>query len=201
MKMLSLFLTMIFLSPSAMAFFSLMDTGQLVDEGSYRAQGESQILFDSPEGFNLNGRFSTGFDDESEFQFEGGVGSVDFYMAAFYKWIPFPDTSDQPAIGFRGGVTFAELNNYSTYGFNFTPMISKVIDTDLGDITPFGGMQLGLQKNTFETFFSMQIALGIQWSPSEWDFRSLKDFDFLLEYGIEVDDSFSYLSFGAAYNF
>lgn len=183
------------------AFFSLMDTGNLVKEGDYRILGEGQLLFDAPEGFNLNSRFSTGMGDDAEIQFEAGVGSVDFYLGAFYKWIPFPDTEEQPALGLRGGVTFADYNGYSTYGFNVTPLISKNFDTNIGYFAPYSGLILGLQKNTFESFFSMQLAIGLQWRPNEWDFQSLKDFNFLLEYAVEVDDSFNHLSLGAAYNF
>ena len=185
----------------SMAFFSLMDTGNLQSQGEYKAMGEGQILFDAPEGFNLNGRFSTGYNDDSEIQFEGGVGSVDFYLGAFYKWVPFPDTEDQPAVGVRGGLTFADLNNYSTYGVNVTPLVSKNFESGIGVITPYSGLEMGLQRNTFESFFSLQLVIGAQWSPNEWDFEGLKDFDFLVEYGIEVDDSFNYLSLGAAYHF
>lgn len=185
----------------ASAFFSVMDTGELVKKGEYRVLGEGQVLFDAPEGFNLNGRFATGFNDESEIQFEGGVGTVDYYLGAFFKWFPFPDTDDQPAIGGRAGVTFADFNDNSTYGFNVTPMISKRIESGIGDFTPYGGIEMGLQTFVDDTFFSLQAVLGIEWSPNEWDFREIKDFNFLIEYGIEIDDSFNYLSFGASYDF
>jgi hypothetical protein len=189
------------ISSPSLAYFSLMDTGDVKKQGEYKVLGETQVLFDSPSGMNLNGRFSTGITEESELQIEAGVGSIDYYLAAFWKWVPFPDTFDQPAIGIRGGLTFADVNNYSTYGFNITPFISKLIDTGIGGITPYGGIQFGLQRNTFDTFSSLQAVIGVEWAPNEWDFRELKDFRFLVEYGIEIDDSFSYVSLGAAYNF
>jgi hypothetical protein len=200
MRSLIILLLMI-CSQSSLAFFSLMDTGEVKKQDEYRVLGEGQILFDSPEGFNLNGRFATGLNDESEIQFEAGVGSIDFYMGAFLKWVPFPDTSSQPAIGFRGGLTFAQINDYSRYGFNITPLVSKKINSDMGDFSPYSGLILGLQKDVNDTYFSMQLALGLEWSPSESQFSSLQDFKFLLEYGIEIDDAFNYLSFGANYNF
>lgn len=199
-SLFTLLFTIILASPS-FAFFSLMDTSELKQQGDYRVLGEGQVLFDAPEGFNLNGRFATGLDDESELQFEAGVGSVDYYLGAFWKWIPIPDTEDQPGVGLRAGITFADFNGLSTYGFNVTPMISKEFDTNFGDFTPYSGLAIGLQNNVNDTYFSMQLALGVQWSPNEWDFRDLKDFNFLLEYGLDVDDAFSYLSFGASYDF
>lgn len=209
MKQLVTLLSILSLAPASFGFFSLMDTGDLVKKDDYRILGEGQILFDAPKGFNLNGRFSTGLDDESEVQFEAGVGSVDFYLGAFYKWIPFPDTDEQPAIGVRGGLTFASIDYdlvpnddaYSTYGINVTPMVSKGFESGAGKFTPYGGAMFGLQKNVNDTNFSMQIVAGCEWSPNEWDFRSLKDFNFLIEYGIEVDDAFSYLSLGSSYDF
>ena len=183
------------------AFFTVMDTGSVKEEGSYRILGEGQILFDAPEGFNLNGRFSTGIDDESEVQFEAGVGSIDFYLGAFWKWVPFPDTDEQPAVGARMGLTFAEVNNFTTYGFNITPLVSKKFDLDFGDLAPYAGIPIGLQKNTNDTYFSLQAAVGVEWTPDEWQFSSLKGYHFLVEYGVEIDDSFDYFTFGASYDF
>lgn len=195
------FLAVMFLTTPSFAFFSLMDTGELKREGEYRVLGEGQILFDGPEGFNLNGRFATGISEDSEIQFEAGVGSVDYYLGAFWKWVPFPDTADQPAAGVRGGLTFADFSGYSTYGLNITPMVSKRIQTGIGAFSPYGGLMMGLQNNVNDTYFSLQAVAGVEWKPNEWDFNELQHFRFLLEYGLEIDDAFSYLSLGANYNF
>ncbi len=201
MRILTLFFILTFSFPG-LAFFSLMDTANLKKEGEYKILAEGQLIFDEPnDGFNLNPRFTTGISEESEVQFEAGVGSIDYYMGAFWKWVPFPDTDEQPGIGLRAGVTFASINDYSTYGFNVTPMVSNNFDTDYGRFTPYGGVQVGLQKNTADTFFSLQAALGLEWTPSAWDHPQIKDFNFIVEYGLEIDDSFDYLSFGASYNF
>lgn len=201
MRQLLTFVALLTLCQPGSAYFSLMDTGEIKEKGEHKVLGEAQVLFDSPDGMNLNGRYSTGLTEESELQIEAGVGSIDYYLAAFWKWVPFPDTFDQPAIGLRSGLTFADVRNYSTYGFNITPFISKMFETGIGAISPFGGLQFGLQRNTFESFSSMQAVIGVEWQPNEWDFRDLKDFRFLAEYGVEIDDSFSYISLGAAYNF
>lgn len=200
MRRLTILIVMIITQP-VWAFFSLMDTTQLVRQGDYKILGDAQVLFDEPKGLNLNPRFSTGISDDSEVQFEAGVGSVDYYLGAFYKWVPIPDTDEQPGVGLRAGFTFANVNDYSTYGLNITPMISKSINGNAGRFTPYGGLQFGLQRNTNDTYFSMQATIGIEWAPNSWDYDKLKDFNFLVEYGFEVDDAFDYLSFGAAYNF
>ena len=201
MRVRLIFLASLIFCQSSWGFFSLMDTGQVKSEGEYKVLGEGQILFDPPEGFNLNARFATGIQDDAEIQFEAGIGSIDYYLGAFYKWVPFPDTDSQPALGVRGGLTFAEVNNYSTYGANITPLISKMFEANFGKISPYGGVLLGLQNNVNETFVSLQAVIGLEWQPNEWEFNSLKDFNFLLEYGAEIDDAFNYLSFGASYDF
>lgn len=194
-------LTGFLFTTTSQAYFSLMDSGSIKEEGTYRILGEGQILLDSPEGFNFNGRFSTGIDDESEVQFEAGVGSVDFYLGAFWKWMPFPDTDEQPAVGARFGLTFADVNNFTTYGVNITPLVSKKFKLDFGTLAPYAGIPIGLQKNTNDTYFSLQAALGVEWTPDEWQFSSLQNIRFLVEYGLEIDDSFDYFSFGASYDF
>lgn len=201
MKKIILTLAILSFSLSSSAYFSLMDTGHVKNEGEYRLMAEGQILLDSPKGFNLNTRFTTGYDEDSEVQLEAGFGSIDFYLGAFWKWVPFPDTDEQPAIGARFGVTFADINNYSTYGFNVTPLISKKFKTEYGDFSPYGGLPIGLQKSTLDTNLTMQAALGVEWIPDEWNFDGLKGFQFLVEYGVEIDDAFNYFTFGATYDF
>ena len=190
---------------SSYGYFSVMDTGDLKEEGEYRILGEGQILLDSPKGFNFNGRFSTGFDVDSEIQFEAGIGSIDFYLGAFWKWVPFPDTEEQPAIGARFGVTFAEIDvngtTLSTYGFNVTPLVSKKFALDFGKLSPYAGLPIGLKRNTNDTNMTLQAAVGVEWQPDEWEFEALKDFNFLVEYGAEIDDAFSYFTVGANYDF
>ena len=201
MKKIILTLAILCFSTNALAYFSLMDTGNVKEVGEYRIMGEGQILLDSPKGFNLNGRFTTGYDEDSEIQIEAGVGSIDFYLGAFWKWVPFPDTDEQPAIGARFGVTFADVNDYSTYGFNITPLVSKKFSTEIGKISPYAGLPIGLQKNTLDTFLSMQAAVGVEWIPDEWTFDYLQNIHFLVEYGVEIDDAFNYFTFGATYDF
>lgn len=201
MKALTLSLILIFSTLPAKAYFSLMDTGNIKRRGEYRILGEGQILMDDPKGFNLNGRFATGIDEESELQFEAGVGSIDYYLGGFWKWIPFPDTVDQPAIGGRAGFVYANYNQFSTYGFNITPMISKRLETNSGDFTPYGGIEMGLLHNVNSTNFTLQAVLGMEWKPNRWDFPNMSDFQFLIEYGIGMNKAFDYISLGSSYDF
>ncbi len=201
---LFLFLFLLFPSSYGLAYFSLMDTGELRQGQKTRLLGESQIISNAPKGFNFNGRYvlgSSGFVPDSEIQLEAGAGSVDYQLGVFLKWVPFPDTDDQPAVGVRTGFTFARFLEYSTYGLNITPIISKHINSDLGKITPYLGLPIGLQQNTLDFYTSFQAAFGLEWAPEEWELGSSRGFNFLLEYGLGLSQGFDYLSLAMAYDF
>ena len=195
---------LLFLSSKTFAYFSLMDTGELRQGQNTRLLGETQIITDIPRGFNFNGRYILGsseFIPDSELQFEAGAGSVDYQLGVFFKWIPFPDTDKQPAIGLRTGLTFAKFIEYSTYGLNITPLISKHINSDFGKITPYLGLPVGLQKNTLNFYTSFHVAIGLEWSPEEWELGSSRGINILLEYGMGISQAFDYLSLALAYDF
>ena len=196
-----LFLLFTALANPSFAYFSVMDTGHLTQPEQYRVQGEGQFLMDAPKGFNFNGRFTTGLNEDSEIQGEVGIGTIDYYFGGFWKWVPIPDTDDQPAIGARMGFTFASVNDYSTYGFNLTPLASKNLESDYGVFAPYLGIPIGLQKNSLDTNFTLQATLGVQWTPDQWKIPELRGFHFLMEYGFEIDDAFDYFSIGTAYDF
>ena len=178
-------------------FYSLMDTGELLNRGYHRVQGEAQLILDKPaDGLNINGRFATGLNQESDIQAEFGVGSVDFYVAGFWKWIPFPDTSHQPAVGARFGVTYGKINDVSNYGIQATPLISKKYTINrVGKVTPYFGLPIGLQNTADDTTVSLQGVIGTQYSHPK-----LRHIYFLLEFGFEIDDAFDHISFAVSFD-
>ena len=186
------------------AYFGLTDTGELRQGSESRLLiGAQQILDSHNEGFNINGRYimdSSGFIKGSEVQMEAGSGSIDYHIGVFLKWIPFPDTDDQPAVGLRTGFRFASLE-YSTYGFSITPLISDSFNSGIGRITPYCGLPLGLQQNTLESIFSTQVAIGIEWSPQKWELGSSRGFHFILEYDMNINKAFDSVHAALAYDF
>ena len=200
-KAISLLFSSLLLTIPSSAYFSVLDTGEVVKTGEYKVLAEGQFLTDAPEGFNLNGRFATGIDEESELQIELGFGSIDFNIGGFYKWVPVPDTDDQPAVGVRAGFTFAQVSDFSTYGLNVTPFASKKFETEHGVFSPYVGVPIGLQQNSIDTRFSLQASIGLEWIPDQWSLPELYGFRFLTEYSFEIDDAFSYFSIASSYSF
>lgn len=193
-SILCLLTVVTFTLPKAQAYFNTMDTGQITEVGKGEVTAVAPVIFQEPnDGFNLNGRFSTGINDDSEIQAELGVGSVDLYAGGFFKYVPFPDTYEQPALGGRAGVVYAEFNDLSTYGFNISPMASKNFDGAYGRFTPYISLPIGILTNRRETFMSLQGTLGMEWS--RW-----VNMRFMVEYSFNMKDALDYLSVGASFD-
>lgn len=191
---MSLIAVLFLLSSNASAYFNTMDTGELTDVDQMEVLAATPVIFAEPnDGFNLNGRFSTGFDEDSELQAELGVGSVDLYAGGFFKYVPFPDTYDQPSIGGRAGFVFAQVDDLSTFGFNITPMASKNFDSSYGRFTPYVSLPIGILTNKAETFMSFQGTVGVEWS--KW-----VNMRFLAEVSFNIKDALNYLSVGASFD-
>lgn len=188
-------------SSSALAYFSTIDTGELVAPGEYQALFEPQLLLSSYEGLNANGvnlvgRFDTGLNESSSIRGIVGAGTVDFQLGGMYKYVPFPDLEKQPAIGFSTGIILARVNGQTEFSGRFHPLISKKLATEVGDLIPYLSLPLGLTARSNQTVFTMQIAGGTEFRP-----LNIKNFSFYGELGVNLSQTFSYLSIAAAWHF
>jgi hypothetical protein len=127
-------------SRPALAYFSTIDTGDLIAPGEYQMSLEPQVFLSEQQGINVIGRFDTGLTDASSIRGVLGVGKVDFQLGAFYKNIPFPDTPHQPAIGGEAGVLVARVQNKNEVSLRLHPLISKRFQSEVGDFTPYASI-------------------------------------------------------------
>jgi hypothetical protein len=180
------------------AYFSHIDTGDLMAKDAYQVILEPQLILSQFEGFNAVARIESGIDDSSSYQGVLGIGKVDFQVGAFYKFIPFPDTANQPAIGGKVGFLIARNGGETETSIRFHPMVSKRFATEIGDLTAYGALPFGVTNRTGGTpnFTAVQIAAGAELRTLDWPRMS-----FFTELGINANDAFSYLSFAAAYRF
>ena len=192
-----LYLITCFLPFSAQAYSSLVDTGEILNRGYSQVQLESQYLLNSGgQGLNFNGRYSTNLRNDSDLQIELGLGSVDFSVGAFWKWVPFPDTASQPAVGSRFGVSFAKVNGKTTYGLLGTPLVSKKISMGyLGHWSPYVGIPIGLQNTNESTFMTLQGLVGFRYTYKKWN-----HLHFLLEYSMNILNAFDHVSLAVSYD-
>jgi hypothetical protein len=190
-----------FLSLQANAYYSVMDTGEIMESGRYKVTPELQFLT-SDGGANVGADIDMGLNEDTGLRGQVGFGTTDFYLGAFFKYMPFPDVDNQPAIGFNLGGVYARDAGDADFTVRFEPLISKKFGADFGAITPYASLPLAVQHRSAEKYahdhnnFLMQLAFGTQ-----VDLKSLDNIGLLAEVGIDLNKAFSYISFGAAWYF
>ena len=126
-----------------------------------------------------------------------GVGdSVDFEVGGLYKYIPFPDTEHQPAMGGEVGVVFARAGGKSEVDLRFNPLISKKLETEIGDVTPYASIPIAIDLRDGDTLVPIQFAAG-----AELRMLSTPNLSFFLEGGVNLYQAFGYISGAVAWRF
>lgn len=195
-------LTIGWLAPSgALAYFSTIDTGEMIAPGQYQLSFEPQLMLSSYHGLNSGGvngvfRADTGLDESSGLRGIVGFGTVDFELGGMYKLVPYPDLEKQPAIGFEAGAILARINGLTEFSLRFHPLVSKKFATEIGDLIPYASLPLGLTTRPNETLVTMQIVGG-----TEMRLLNVPNLSLFGELGINLSQSFSYLSVAAAWRF
>ncbi len=192
-KIILLLLIYVAYPNNALAYQSTMDTGEIVPSGKYRVLGDLQYLSD-PNGLNIEGGFDAGVNESSNIRVIAGAGSVNFHTGLFYKWIPFPDTKSQPAIGVMAGGSWARYGGESYPGVRIHPLVSKKFDTDIGLLTPYASLPFGVVSGPKKNTFPFQLTVGSEWKPKE-----VEDFTLLLELGLNINEAANYVTAGILY--
>lgn len=183
-------------SPSSYAYFSVINTGELIAPSQYQISFEPQFVFQSYDGFNAIARFDMGLNEDSNVRGILGVGAVDFEIGGFFKWIPFPDTESQPAIGAEVGGTIARFKSDTEYNFRIHPLISKKFESEMGDVIPYGSIPLGISARPGKTVLPIQLVAGTEIRP-----LNTPKLSFFAEIGANVNEAFGYASAAITYRF
>lgn len=189
----------LFSSVPAHAYYSTVDNGEVLREGQFQAMFAPQLIFNNYDGANFVGRIDMGLAEGISARGILGFGKVDFQVGGMVKWIPFPDTLSQPAIGGEAGVIVARIGSRTQYNFRFHPLVSKKIETEIGDVIPYASLPLGVTTNSGvndETYIPVQLTLGSELRPLE-----MKSWSFFGEIGVNVQRAFGYVTFAVAYRF
>lgn len=188
-----------FFSTPAHAYFSTVDNGEVLREGQFQAMFAPQMIFNNYDGANFTGRLDMGLAEGLSARGILGFGKVDFQIGGMVKWVPFPDTPSQPAIGGEAGLLVARIGSRTQYSLRFHPLISKKIETEIGDVIPYGSLPLGVtiqSGGTDETFIPVQLVGGAELRPLE-----MKNWSFFGELGVNLTRSFGYVTAAVAYRF
>ncbi len=183
------FLIMTTLASLAQAYFSTVESGEIIPAGKYKLGAETQFT----DGVNLIAHFGAQLTDESSFSALIGTGDTDFQTGAFYKWIPIPDFNDQPALGVKAGAIYARDGTTSFLSFRVHPLISKKFETPNGLFIPYASVPVGLTTGQGKTTFPVQLAVG-----TEYQHKEVPGWTFGGEFGINAKDANSYIAIFAS---
>jgi hypothetical protein len=186
---------LLFNSP-AHAFFSTIDTGEMVEPGKFQAIFEPQVILNKYDGLNAVGRLDAGLTDSTSVRGIIGFGTIDFQLGALYKWIPVPDIDNQPAIGLEAGAIVARVGGDTEVDFRLHPLISKRFETEIGDIVPYASLPIGINSTHQSTYVPIQLVAGAEILP-----LNSSNLSFYGEIGLNVSKAFSYVSAAVAFRF
>jgi hypothetical protein len=181
-------------APSAFAFYTVQESGDLLKPKEMQAGGEIQFITSGNDGVNFIGRLDKGLTDDSNLRFIAGAGTTDVFFAAYAKWVPFPDFEKQPAIGFSAGVQYGHYESSNELGLRFIPFVSKKFDTEIGELAPYAALPLGFMNYDDEGYTPVQLTLGSRYKHPDFD-----SCEFNAELAFDVNDAFAYLAFGAIF--
>jgi hypothetical protein len=190
-----LVLAVFLVSTQAQAYFSTMDTGEILPTGQYKLGVEPQYISD-PGGLNVNSFFDAGVSEDSNIRVVAGVGSVSFNTGLFYKWVPIPDYGDQPALGIMAGGTWARYRNENYPSLRFHPIVSKAFEGGIGKFTPYASLPFGITAGPNKNTFPFQLVAGTDWKPTFFE-----KIHFMTEIGLNLNEAFSYISFAGVIYF
>lgn len=193
----SLIAALLVTSFSAQALYSTLDTGDVLGENKMEVSAETQFITDRDTGINLIARFDRGYRDDSQIRGLIGIGTTDFHIGGYYKWVPIPDYDNQPAVGLIGGIIYARHQEMNELSLRFAPIVSKKIKTEqIGEVTPYVSLPIGLRSFNEETEFPVQFELGTRYKHP-----NLNKVKFNAELGFNVRKAFTYVSVGLIMDF
>ena len=178
----------------AQAFYTVQDTGDIIDFDKNQFSTQVQFVTNGDDGVNLIGFYDKGVDEESSFRAEVGTGTTDILLGVRYKWVPYPDFDKQPAIGFIFGFHYANFEDENEIALRAIPILSKKLDSSVGLFTPYAALPIGFSNYDDDTETPIQLSLG-----SRFRHPNFSSCDFNVEVGFELSDAITYISVGAIF--
>ncbi|QDK45373.1 hypothetical protein DOM22_09515 [Bdellovibrio sp. ZAP7] len=197
MKFAKYFVFCLFLSSTAHAYLSIIESAEVLPSNLFQFGVEPQILTNRESGANFNIFAETGFNDSTSGRLTLGGGSIDFNAFASVKWVPFPDVANQPAMGLRFGAGIAREKDENIVQLQVAPLVSKKFDTEYGLTVPYLAIPFTYLNTKDDNYVATNLAVGTEWHHPE-----LKDTMTLgAELGVDLNKSYTYISIFATFPF
>jgi hypothetical protein len=173
-----------------------MDTADILAPEQYTLTGEGQWVTTGKKGLNFRGHLDQSVTDSTQLRLTLGTGVNSLQGAFNFKWVPVPDFDQQPGFGVIFSANYSKIDSDSLLAFLFKALVSKNFATIYGDTVPYAALSAGVQVQSNKDTNPAQLSIGARFRPNDWNQTFL-----MAEMGMEVTDSFSYLSFGMQWDF
>ena len=183
---------LVFLFTASQAYPSVLDTGDILKQKTYRVTVVPQFLFTENVGVNLGSRIDFGLNKVSELGALVGFGASGFQLGSYYKLVPFPDLDSQPAVGLKVGFDYARKNSTNSLALRAIPLLSKKFKTNFADFNVFSSLPISFHtSDVSDGSWSIQLVGG-----TEINFPQLEFMNFAAEIGLlSGGTQSSYISF------
>ena len=180
----------------AHAYYSTFDTGEVIAPQTYQVGLAPQYITNRYEGGQVDGFFDAGIDESSSARGIIGAGIVNFELGGMYKYVPFPDAGRQPAIGGEVGAVVARTSIGTEVSLRASPMVSKRLESEVGDFIPYASLPLGITFRPDRTVVPIQLEIGTEFRP-----LNIPNLSGFAEIGIDMMDAFGYAGVAVAWRF
>lgn len=189
--------SLFFLFPlSSYSYLTTLESGEVLPLSDKRFELIPQIITSDSSGLNVDVAYNTAWKEDMSSRFQVGSGKMDIHLGGSFKWIPFPDVKQQPAIGVRGSLWYARYKDENYMTFSGAPLVSKKVEQEVGLFVPYVSIPINYTLNRQRNYFSQQFVIGTEFfSPRA------KDWSWSGELGLNLKDSYSYIAFLVGYQF
>ena len=169
------------------AYLVLAESAETLEKNEIHFGLYPQVFLNEGGGMNFGGFSDFGLSDSVSLRGFVEFGKIDFVLGGSVKWTPFPDIDNQPAIGFRGGLTHARDENENSLATQFAFLLSKKYPSDTMVLNPYIGLPLTFLRTKDETKTGTQFVIGSEFFESDDSI-----YKFGGEFGFSLKDSYSY---------
>lgn len=196
LRILTTTLFLIGFHTTSYAYMTLAETAEIPRQNQLIVGAYPQVFLNEGGGLNIGGFADYALTESVSIRGLVEFGKIDFVLGTSVKFTPFPDIDKQPAIGFRGGFTYARDESENSISSHIAVLLSKKVDTDQGLLNPYVGIPLTFTTTKDSNKTGTQFIAGSEFSPNEQT-----QMKFGAEAGISLKDSYSYILGFMTYSF
>ena len=164
---------------------TVLESGNVVSKGEYKTVVSGQYMNgNNSSGAHIIGQVETGISDSESIKVTLGTG-LDHTLGGSYKWVPFPDTNSQPALGGVATIRYSvKKEDPNALGIHLGPIVSKYIQFANSAFDIYSSMLVGPEVTTGDINLPVSFNLG-----AEIEHVQIPDFKLYTELAIGLTKS------------